>query len=117
MLLVLVAPHGARAVVGLVAIWLYWGYETALTARLGHTLGKQLARVRVVDATSEQPPTLRQSAVRALPILLLVVPFLWVAVPLIYGWTVINSEARGVHDLAAGTRVVSRPLVRGDPTR
>jgi uncharacterized RDD family membrane protein YckC len=116
-LVVTLAPAGTRQAVGLVAIWLYWAYETLLTARLGHTLGKSLARVRVVDADDEHTPSLRQAAIRALPILLLAVPFLWVVVPLVYVWAAFNHDARGLHDLAAGTRVVVRPLVRGVPTR
>jgi uncharacterized RDD family membrane protein YckC len=115
-LVVVAAPSEARVMVGLVTVWLYWGYEPLLTARWGHTVGKHLARVRVVNVSTEQGPSLRQSAVRALPILLLGVPFLWLAVPLTYVWAMFNDDRRGLHDLAAGTRVVVRPLAPGTPT-
>jgi uncharacterized RDD family membrane protein YckC len=96
----------------LVVILLYWLYETLLTARGGQTLGKRLAAIRIVVADSTTPDFGR-SAVRALPILVLALPFAWVLAPLAYLWA-LQADGRGLHDLAAGTRVVTERWIVGD---
>jgi uncharacterized RDD family membrane protein YckC len=107
-----------RAVVasGLVAVWAYWLYETVLTARSGQTLGKRLVSIRVAAlGTETAKPGLRRSATRALPILLLAVPYLWVVVPLFFVWAAFRSDQRGLHDLAAGTQVIAGRWLTGAP--
>ncbi|WP_407913768.1 RDD family protein [Kitasatospora sp. NE20-6] len=81
-------------------------YEVLPTARTGRTLGKRLARIRVVDVRrsggGRRPPSSGRSlwrwAVRQTAVLLLPVALLWVLLD--------RRSRRGWHDRAAGTRVV-----------
>lgn len=66
---------------------------TVLTGLLGFTIGKRLLGLRVIDVDGH-PPGLWRAAVRT-ALLCLVLPAL-----------VMTDDKRGLHDLAAGTKVV-----------
>ena len=61
------SPH--RGVL-IVIIWtiinhtIYWLYSVLFHARFGQTLGKMVARVKVLDVSEERIPTLRQAFIR-----------------------------------------------------
>ncbi len=95
-------------------------YEVVLTWRFGQTVGKRALRVRVEDLVSGASPTLLQSVARvvvvtALPVALIgnrlspdTAMFLDVTCALILlGSVMARPDRRGLHDLAARTRVVS----------
>ncbi len=94
-------------------------YEVMLTWWLGQTIGKRLLRVKVRTLGTPAPPDLWRSAVRtvvvtALPVVLISERLSSeVGVALDFGTAVVllafvllRPDGRGLHDLAAGTRVV-----------
>jgi uncharacterized RDD family membrane protein YckC len=102
--------------VGLVAVTVYWVYETLLTARTGQTWGKRLAGLRVVG-TDGLLPSMGRSALRALPVVLIAIPGFWLLTPIAYGWLLFHTGARGLHDLVARTYVVPLRWLDSKDTR
>ena len=91
-------------VLALVAV--YGVYEIVCVARWGQTLGKKLARVRVVSATTLGPPGLGRATLRWFVQLLA-----WltcIGAPILYLSPLWDParRGRGWHDLSAGTLVV-----------
>jgi uncharacterized RDD family membrane protein YckC len=92
---------------GLLALVAAYGvYEIACVARWGQTLGKKLARVRVVSAASLSPPGLGRATMRWFVQLLA-----WatcIGAPILYLSPLWDParRGRGWHDLSAGTMVV-----------
>ncbi len=95
-------------------------YEVVLTWRFGQTVGKRVLRVRVQDLVSHASPTLLQSVARvvvvtALPVALVghrLGPETAMALDVVCALVLLGSvlarpDRRGLHDLAARTRVVS----------
>jgi uncharacterized RDD family membrane protein YckC len=84
-------------------------YEIVLVALRGQTVGKIAMGIRVVRIDSGRPPGWSYSGIRALlPTVAGAVPvlglFLWLGV---YLTAVVTPRRQGIHDLAAGTVVVS----------
>ena len=83
-------------------------YETVFTARCGQTPGKDLLKVRVVDAATGElpgwPSATGRAVVMALPRL---VPGVVIGTIAVFGYAapVPASGGRGVQDLLCGTRV------------
>lgn len=77
-------------------------YEVVLTGVFGQTLGKRLLHIKVVSQRTGAPPGLGRAAIR-----FLVLWSFWlatvVALLMIY---FDNHRRRGLHDLAAQTRVI-----------
>ncbi len=101
-------------------------YEVLLTWRLGQTVGKRLLKVRVRRLETTAPPdlwssTLRAVVVTALPLVLVSERLssetgmaLDVGAGLILlAFLVLRPDTRGLHDLAAGTRVVPARAATG----
>ena len=82
-------------------------YATLMTARDGQTLGKKLMRTRVVTVEGLETPSLRTATIRALPSILSAVPVLGRLVPLMFAPVAFREDRRGLHDLLAGTSVIS----------
>ena len=93
---------------GLLALVAVYGvYEIACVARWGQTLGKKLAHVRVVSATTLRPPGLGRATMRWFVQLLA-----WatcIGAPILYLSPLWDParRGRGWHDLSAGTVVVA----------
>jgi uncharacterized RDD family membrane protein YckC len=93
---------------GLLALVAVYGvYEIACVARWGQTLGKKLARVRVVSATTLRAPGLGRATLRWFVQLLA-----WatcIGAPILYLSPLWDParRGRGWHDLSAGTVVVA----------
>lgn len=94
-------------------------YEVLLTWRFGQTLGKWFLKVRVRRLETAGPPDLWHSAVRAvvvtaLPLVLItdrLSPGAGMALDVgaalvLLAFVLLRPDTRGLHDLAAGTRVV-----------
>jgi len=114
-LLVRVVVHGrARVAAGAILVFLY---EALCYAMWGRTLGKVVAGTRLVGRESRDRPTVEQALLRALvtsvPTLVLVPkPLVGIlladlAAIIIYLPVVRGRERRGLHDLLAGTIVIS----------
>ncbi|MFD8232788.1 RDD family protein [Streptomyces sp. NPDC059696] len=98
-----------------VAAVLYIAYDTAMTARNGQTLGKQLLRMRVANLDNGATPSVQSALLRAA---VLWIPFafccfcFWIAV--CGGWSYFDRPYKqGLHDKAAKTVVVSTRESRG----
>jgi uncharacterized RDD family membrane protein YckC len=85
-------------------------YEVTFLAVRGQTPGKDLLNLRVIDASTGEPPSWRSAFVRTLPFTVLrLVPglVLGTAVVGVMGVTTPwDPRNRGVHDIIAGTIVV-----------
>ena len=92
--------------VGMVIFLLVNGY---LLATRGQSVGKLVVGTRIVDYQSgELVPLGKVFALRILPLqLVAVLPILGQLVPLIDALMVFSSERRCLHDLIAGTKVVT----------
>lgn len=84
-------------------------YETFLVAGFGQTIGKKVARIRVVNEDSGEVPSLRDSAQRAVPIAVLsFVPLVGGYVPWVFYLPALwRQRHRGLHDSLAHTVVVT----------
>lgn len=85
-------------------------YEVTFLVVRGQTPGKDLLHLRVVDATTGEPPGWSRAIVRTAPFAALrLVPgaFLGTAVTVVLGASApFDRQRRGIHDLLAGTVVV-----------
>ena len=82
-------------------------YFVVLTAVRGQTVGKALARTRVVDLETGRIPTWTASFIRwAVPAAVAAVPVVGLAVLVVYGWLLVDPQRQGLHDKAARTLVV-----------
>jgi uncharacterized RDD family membrane protein YckC len=92
---------------GLAAFFGVWAttlfiYMTLAIGMYGKTLGMRMFGLELVDAEENDYPTFHQAAVHA-AVFLLTLPILGLGLlPMIF-----NEEQRGVHDLAAGTIIVT----------
>ena len=76
--------------------------QTGAIGMYGRTLGMRMFGLELIDADESDYPTFHQAAVNS-AVYLLTLPFLGVGfVPMIF-----NEEQRAVHDLAAGTIIVT----------
>ena len=103
-------------------------YEIVMTKIRGQTLGKMLARIRVVKARDGTLPgwgaSIIRYAVPSLAVWLIEVAMsllgrsdsFWVVflLPAFYLTAALDRQRRGLHDKAAGTIVVSARTVPGD---
>lgn len=103
---------GALALLAGSVTW--WVYEAGLVARWGATVGKRLVFVRVASANGATPSA-KAAALRALPVLLLSVPFLWPVTAAAWLSVAFAADGRGWPDRIAGTRVLPTPW-RSDPS-
>ena len=100
-----------------VAVFLY---EVILTWRFGQTLGKRMIGIRVRDVVDNRPPTLLRSVTRVTMVTYLPTALFgtWLSsgarTLLILAWGLVlagsillRPDGRGLHDLAARTRVVA----------
>lgn len=94
------ASDSASAIAYLLAfvfiVVLFVAYDTAMVASRGQTLGKMALKVKVVSATGGDVTT-GQAFIRAIIKLIPIIPYL----PAFF-----TAEKTGLHDMAAGTRVV-----------
>ena len=110
---------------------LQFAYSIYFHGAYGATIGKMACRVKVVDAKTEQPITMRQAlirdsiplvfillligfnftAIKSLPVLFLVIAvfYLWFFAEIITMLT--NEKRRAVHDFIAGTVVIRSDLL------
>jgi uncharacterized RDD family membrane protein YckC len=96
-------PQGALSVFWLVLV----AYTIGLVARSGQTLGKRMMRIRVADAVTGAVPNLDQSARRAAPVLIQVVPVLGALSVFLYLPALWRPRRQGLHDRLAATVVVN----------
>lgn len=82
-------------------------YASLMTARDGQTLGKKLMRTRVVTVKRMETPSLRTASIRALPSIVGAVPVLGRLTTLVFVPIAFRADRRGLHDLVAGTSVIS----------
>ena len=83
-------------------------YEIIGVTWRGQTVGKAIARLRVVDRTTLEVPSLWQAVRRVWPYPLVLVPILGTIVSLVYWWPMLwRADRRGSHDLVAATVVIS----------
>lgn len=87
------SPWGADRVDSWVPLVVFLVEVSLLIGLLGFTIGKRLTRLRVIDVDG-RPPGLRRALIRTV-LLCLVVPAV-----------IMTEDKRGLHDLAAGTKVV-----------
>ena len=93
-----VTPGSAVAFVEFVLLWAVLGAYAVLSWRFGgQTAGTRSWRLRVVDADGRTP---------GWPALLLRYAIASLSAGLAMAWGFIDSQGRGLHDLAAGTLVV-----------
>ena len=96
-------PTSVRVVQGFVAAAYYVGF----TASRGQTPGKMLIGTRVVMERTARIPGLGPSTLRwAVPGVFVFLPGVSVIAAVIYGWLLVDSQRRGLHDKAAKTVVV-----------
>ena len=96
-------PNSARFVQGLVAAAYYIGF----TVSGGQTPGKMLIGTRVVMERTAQIPGLVPSTRRwVVPGVFVFLPGVSVISAVIYGWLLIDTRRRGLHDKVAKTVVV-----------
>ena len=108
------ADDSSVNLVALVAEVALVAYFVVTTTLYGRTLGKRILRLRVVMLDTRTLPTWTASALRSLPVLIGLAPFIgdagaWIALIVVivcYGLTVIDPLRRGLHDHLAGTIVV-----------
>jgi uncharacterized RDD family membrane protein YckC len=86
---------------GLFLILLNGGYLAAFTAAGGQTIGKMLARLKVVEDPSRSPVTLGTAVLRASAYLVSLAPAGLGFAPLLFA-----ADGRALHDRLANTRVV-----------
>jgi uncharacterized RDD family membrane protein YckC len=94
--------------------WLFWFgwvtislYEILLTAWRGQTVGKIVARIRVIDKASWNPPRPGRATLRALPMIAGAVPVVGWLLQLAYLPALWTQRRQGLHDRLADTVVVS----------
>ncbi len=96
---------------------LFGVYQVGFVAWRGQTPGKIALRIKVVDDTRGQVPSLGYAAIRwvivaaasSLPGLGLI------ATAVVYGWLLVNPRRQGVHDIAARTVVIDLLLPTAPP--
>jgi uncharacterized RDD family membrane protein YckC len=96
-------PQAALSVFWLVLV----AYTIGLVARSGQTIGKRWMRIRVADAVTGAVPNLDQSARRAVPVLIQVIPVVGALSIFLYLPALWRPRRQGLHDKLAGTVVVS----------
>jgi uncharacterized RDD family membrane protein YckC len=95
-------------------VWVPWAavsvrflYTALMTAHDGQTVGRKVMRTRVVSLDTMEAPTLTTSSVRALPSMLDAIPLVGRLTLLVFVPVAVRSDRRGLHDLVAGTAVIS----------
>lgn len=105
------SPWGRLFLIGMSIVVLAAVYEVAFTWRTGATPGKDLMRLKVVDAATGATPSFAQAVRRSLPLAAVwAVPGIWGAIPLtaaIGATAAPGARHRGIHDLFGGTTVVT----------
>ena len=93
--------------VGIIVVMVV-AYQTLLVSRRGATIGKAALGLRVVRVDDGTIPAWDRSLIRALvPQGAGAVPVIGLAlVTAVYGAALFDQRRRGIHDLAAGTRVI-----------
>jgi uncharacterized RDD family membrane protein YckC len=96
-------------VVSAVFVLLATAYSTVGVALWGRTVGKLVARCKVVRVDTGGPTGWWYAAIRALVVSLAwAVPYLALAAALaVYGYALLDPRQQGLHDKAAGTLVVA----------
>ena len=104
-------------VVSAVFVLLATAYNTVSVALWGRTLGKLLARCKVVRVDTGGPTGWWYAAIRALVVAVAwAIPYLALAAAMVvYGYAVVDARQQGLHDKAAGTLVVAaHPAMAAD---
>jgi uncharacterized RDD family membrane protein YckC len=96
-------PQGALSAFWLVLV----AYTIGLVARSGQTIGKRWMRIRVADAVTGAVPNLDQSARRAVPVLIQVIPVIGMLSLFLYLPALWRPRRQGLHDKLAATVVVN----------
>ena len=103
-------PGGAAFLISWGAIILWAIYEILLIRRQGQTLGKMVARIKVVNVTGDDPLPWGTAAVRwgvlAVPMTLIPGPVGLVILVVVGSWYIWDKQGQGLHDKAARTYVV-----------
>jgi len=99
---VLDIPRGAFNLFWLVAV----AYEIGMVALRGQTVGKRWLGIKVVDATTGAVPNLDQSARRAAPTLIQIIPVIGAFAIVLYLPLLWRPRRQGLHDRLAATVVV-----------
>ena len=104
------AVEAAVAVIG-GTVYVVWsaGYFVSFWSTTGQTPGGRALRLRVVDAASGRPVSVRVAALRYV--------MLWLAALLLFVGLLlilVDERRRGLHDRVAGTVVIDAP---GEPSR
>lgn len=115
-------PWGGTFLFALTVAAVSIGYEVAFVSRTGSTPGKDLMRLKVLDAHTGERPTVAQATRRALPFALVwLIPPTWLVIPATaaLGATGLADRRGGrtVHDLFASTRVVHQLELEVEPGR
>lgn len=92
--------------------------ETRLITSKGATPGHEQAGLRIVNRKDLQAPRTPRSFARALTLALSIyVPVLWPFAAISLIMMRVRDDARGLHDLAGGTLVISDPRLSGERQR
>jgi uncharacterized RDD family membrane protein YckC len=94
-------------------------YNTVGVALWGRTLGKLIARCKVVRVDTGGPTGWWYAAIRALVVSVAwAVPYVALAAAMaVYGYALLDPRQQGLHDKAAGTLVVAaHPVLHPDAT-
>jgi uncharacterized RDD family membrane protein YckC len=96
------------AIIGAIAygFWLI-GYFVLFWSTGGQTPGNRLLEIRVSRARDGAPPSLGKAVVRFVGLILAALPIFLGFLPILF-----DDRRRGIHDMLAGTVVVSAPRLR-----
>jgi uncharacterized RDD family membrane protein YckC len=103
-------PSGATLQLPDAVYRIYWvvavAYEIGMIALRGQTVGKRWMGIAVVDATTGAVPNLDQSARRAAPVLIQIIPFIGIFGVVFWLTALWRPRRQGLHDSLAATVVV-----------
>lgn len=107
-------PSGAALLLRWSPFIVWFVYEVFLTSTRGQTAGKIVTRIKVVSVADGGPPPWSPAAIRwavlALPMALIPDILGPAASALVGFWFVWDAKRQGLHDKAASTYVVKKPL-------
>lgn len=103
MLMRLLTSSGIQLTLLMIFVFIYWIKSDA-------TPGKQLLRLKIVDAVTLQPPTGKQYILRMIGYILASIPL-----GLGFVWMGLSKKKQGWHDLMAHTIVISVSKRRSNP--
>jgi uncharacterized RDD family membrane protein YckC len=112
----IVIPDGGEIVLRWATIVIWGLYEVLLVHGRGQTVGKMVAKIKVISTTGDGPPATSAASIRwgvlALPPILIPDLLLGLVASFLVGlWFTIDGNRQGLHDKAASTYVVKVPQV------